>query len=55
LIYASNELKDNMDIVRQAVKRDGRVLTYASRRLKNNIELVKFANSREWSELYKGY
>ena len=43
LYYASNELKDNGEIVKIAVKQKGWALYYASEKLRDNEEIVKEA------------
>ena len=40
LEYASDRLKNNKEIVLEAVKQNGLALEYASDRLKNNEEIV---------------
>ena len=46
LEYASNELKNNKEIVLEAVKQNGYSLQYASNELKNDKEIVYYANEK---------
>ena len=44
LQYASDELKNNFDIVKTIISKNGYNLKYASDELKNNIDIVKIAD-----------
>ena len=43
LEFASYELRDNFEIIMEAVKEDGFAIEFASTRLKNNFEIVNCA------------
>ena len=43
LYFASPDLRDNFDIVYEAVKNKGLILKYASKKLRANKEIVKVA------------
>ena len=47
LYYASKELRDDKDVVLQAVKNKGIILKYASHRLRNDKEVILAAITQD--------
>lgn len=45
LIFASDELKNDKEVVMAAVKQNGEALKYASRRLKGDEDVIKIINN----------
>lgn len=48
LAYASTDLKENKDLIKEAVKRDGQILYYASEDIRDNKEIVLIAVEQKW-------
>ena len=55
LAFVSEELRDDMDLVKLAIAKDGYNLIYASERLKNNKDLMKEAVKKDSDVLYEFY
>ncbi len=52
LIFASEELKNDKDVVLEAVKNDGEALRFASKELQNDKDVVLEAVKQNWRALY---
>jgi hypothetical protein len=52
LRYASEELRNDWDVVLAAVKESGRALSYSSRELRNDREVVLAAVEQSWYASY---